>query len=267
MTQPIKGVRFPRLSLAAGRSPGSAELDGATVKPRGEPPSLVPPYTEWPDTLAYLRQNWTVGQHMALVARTRSGKTTAARRMLALRDWVVVFGTKERDSDLYDALEAQGYVTKPSWEPSDLSANRVILKPPLGEGRDEDFAHQREVFRRALIGLFRSGGWTLYLDEVRYIAVDLGLRTELDRLWLQGGALGVTIVAATQRPRSVPLNMFEQSSWIGAWRISDREDRDRAAMMMGPLRGVAMETMEILPRYEFLLVDLIDDHAFRTKVT
>lgn len=216
--------------------------------------------------MRYLRVNWSTGQHMALVARTRSGKTTAARQILTLRDWVVVFGTKERDPDLYDALEAQGYVIKESWSPSDLSNNRVILKPPLGEGEDSDFARQRDTFRRALIGLFRTGGWTLYLDEARYIAVDLNLRTELDRLWLQGGALGVTIVAATQRPRAVPLNMFEQSAYFCLWRISDREDRVRASEMLGPLQGVAFETTAMLPRYEFLLVDLNEDRAFRTKV-
>jgi hypothetical protein len=216
--------------------------------------------------MRYLRTNWHTGQHMALVARTRSGKTTAARRMLTVRDWVVVFGTKERDPDLYDALEAQGYQIRQDWEPRDLSHNRIILKPPLGDGEDADFARQRAVFRRALIGLFRTGGWTLYLDEVRYIALDLRLATELDRLWLQGGALGVTIVAATQRPRSVPLNMFEQSSWFGLWRIPDREDRARASEMLGPLQGVAFETAAMLPRYEFLLIDLIEDQAFRTKV-
>ncbi len=253
--------------MTPGRSPGSTELDQARVKPRGEPAQPVPPYEEWPAALRYLQQHWDVGQHMALVARTRSGKTTAARRMLTLRDWVVVFGTKARDPDLYDALQAQGYVVKEEWTPDDLSDNRVILKPPLGDAEDADFARQRATFRKALIGLFSTGGWTLYLDEVRYIAVDLNLRVELDRLWLQGGALGVTIVAATQRPRSVPLNMFEQASWFGLWRLADREDRARASEMLGPFQGVAAETAAILPRYEFLLVDLVDDHAFRTKVT
>jgi len=231
--------------LTAGRSPGSTELDQARVKPRGEPIQPVPPYEEWPQAMRYLQQHWDVGQHVALVARTRSGKTTAARRMLTLRDWVVVFGTKARDEDLYDALQAQGYIVKEEWTPDDLSDNRVILKPPLGDGEDADFARQRAVFRKALIGLFSTGGWCLYLDEVRYIAVDLNLRLELDRLYLQGGALGVTLVAATQRPRSVPLNVFEQASYFCLWRVSDREDRDRAAMMLGPLRGVAMETVAV----------------------
>jgi hypothetical protein len=32
------------------------------------------------------------------------------------------------------------------------------------------------------------------------------------------------------------------------------------------LQGVAFETAAMLPRYEFLLIDLIEDQAFRTKV-
>lgn len=253
------------MRLTPIRSPGSNSLDTRTVKPRGEPePVQVPSFVPWDQALGYMRDHWHPGQHLALVARTRSGKTTAARRLLTLRDYVVVFGTKPRDPDLYDALEAQGYVIKESWSPTDTKDNRVILKP---EFNPEDISGQRNAFRRALLDLFKTGGWTLYLDEVLYVARELRLADELNLLWLQGGAMHITIVAATQRPRSVPLNMFEQASYIGAWRISDREDRYRASEMMGPLQGVAYETLAILPRYEFLLVDLLEDVAFRTKVT
>src|ERR1700757_2509912 len=93
-SRPIRPVR-----LSPIRSPGSTDLDARTVKPRGQPESLVPPYRPWSEAMAYLREHWHPGQHMALVARTRSGKTTAARRMLTLRDWVLVLGTKPRDPD------------------------------------------------------------------------------------------------------------------------------------------------------------------------
>jgi hypothetical protein len=258
---PIRG-----LSLTPIRTPGSRELDGQRVKPRGASAATIPPYRSWHDSMRYLAEHWRPGQHMALVARTRSGKTTAARRMLALRDYVVVFGTKPRDPDVYDALVEQGYVIRETWDPTDLSENRVILKPPLEDATPEAMLKQRAVFQRALLGLFRTGGWTLYLDEAKYVAVDLKLARELDILWLQGAAMGITIVAATQRPRSVPLNMFEQSSWFGIWRVNDRDDRLRASEMLGPLAGVAFETTGVLPRFEFLLVDVNEDHAMRTKV-
>ena len=262
-SQPIRPVGPVRLTPT--RSPGSSQLDGAALPGRrkGEV-HAVPVYRDWRSTMSYLRSHWRPGQHMALVARTRSGKTTAARRMLALRDWVVVFGTKPRDPDLYDALERQGYVVKEHWSPDDTEHNRVILKPPFDP---EDINKQRAVFRRALLDVFRTGGWCLYFDEVLYLSRELKLADTLNLLWLQGGAMGITLVAGTQRPRSVPLNMFEQSSYVCAWRISDREDRYRAAEYTGPLQAQTFEVLSRLPRFEFLLVDLLEDESFRTKVT
>lgn len=205
---------------------------------------------------------------MALVARSGSGKTTFARETLMLRDWVVVFGTKIRDPDLYQAFEKQGYVVKKTWSPFDTSDPRVIFAPPLPEptkgGRDA----QANAFRKVLIELFQleRGNWTVYFDEIRYLTEDLKLQTEVDTLYLQGRALGVTLVAATQRPRSVPRNMFAQSEWFGFWRVPNAEDRKSAAELVGDHQYMAQEAMKTLPRHELLLVDSVRDDAMRTKV-
>src|SRR5438552_969081 len=84
-------------------------------------------------------------------------------------------------------------------------------------------------------------------------------------LW-QAGSLGVTMVAATQRPRAVPLNTFEQAIWTFLWRVSDRDDRRRASEFTGVLSPVVFETAGRLPRNEFLCVNSVDDLIVRSRV-
>lgn len=210
-----------------------------------------------------LDRRWLVGQHMALFAMTRSGKTTFARAVLDIRDYVVVFGTKPRDVELYTGFEQRGYVIKDEWNPDDDKDRRVIFRPP---GSLTNIDPQREAFTRALEHVYEAGGWTIYIDEVLVLARDLGMSRILDRMWTQAASNNVTIVAGSQRPRGVPLNMIEQSSWSVLWAIHDLEDRDRASETLGQIRPVAQETMKVLPRYEFLLVDRIEQEAFRSKV-
>ncbi len=60
--------------------------------------------------------------------------------------------------------------------------------------------------------------------------------------------------------------MLEQSEWYALWRIADLEDRSRAAELLGRNRGTALEAMDMLPRYETLIVNTATDDALRTKV-
>jgi hypothetical protein len=200
---------------------------------------------------------------MSLFARTRSGKTTAARAILDIRDWVVVFGTKPRDTELYDGFERKGYIIKDKWDPEDLTDNRVIFRPG-GDLLDVD--SQRKAFTQALNRIYTVGGWTVYIDEMLVLTQDLGMERVINRMYTQAASNEVTMVAASQRPLGVPRNMIAQSEWFGLWNVADEDDRDRAAEILGNLRPMAIEAMKILPRYEFLLANPIEDQAWRTKV-
>lgn len=228
----------------------------------------VPAARPWSQVYEHLARNWRVGQHMALVGGTGSGKTTFAREVLDLRDWVVVLGTKIRDPDLYGAFQKKGYVVKSEWSPFDTSNNRVIFAPPLPSPTKEGRQAQANAFRKVLIELFQleQGNWTVYADEVRFLTHDLGLTTEWDTLELQGRALGITLVTATQRPRGVPRNVFAQATWFGFWRMPNAEDRVAASELVGGQTYTAREAMAILPPHEMLLVNAVTDDSMRTKV-
>jgi hypothetical protein len=116
------------------------------------------------------------------------------------------------------------------------------------------------------MSLYRVGGWTLWLDEVRYLTELLKLDRELNLLWLQGRSAGTVMVALTQRPVSVPLNMFEQSRFLITFKIKGLEDRRTMASYAGENQPVVIDVAARLPKYELLMVDAEDDYAVRTRV-
>jgi len=213
---------------------------------------------------------------MAIVGMTGSGKTVLATSIITSRDFVVVLGTKSRDSSLYAPLEAKGFVRVESWDPwewRETGHRRVIFAPPLEltdepgpKEVDRAIADQAAAFRTALIQIFKAGGWCVYADEIAYLTNDLGLASVFNLLWLQGRSLGISIVSATQRPRSVPLNTFQMAEWFIVYRVSDREDRRRASELVGPLAPVVFETAARLPRHEFVIVHKSDDQILRSRV-
>jgi hypothetical protein len=260
------------LRFSSVRNGQSVALDSRELRPRGHEPSAMPPYEHWPEFRRYLRQTWTVGppnwpnSNVAIVGTAGSGKTTLARDILQLRDYVCVFGTKRSDASLYAPMEKLGYKIRDEWSPERTDEPRVIFRPPLSAPTPQALNAQREAFQKALLSVFQTGGWTLYFDEVRYLTETLKLATELNLLWLQGRSEGVTIVASTQRPVSVPLNMFEQAHFFFLARISGAEDRKTAAAYTGPSAPVVYEAVATLPPHEFLFIDNEMDVLVRTKV-
>jgi len=247
------------------------EYDDKRTKTRGGQEIAIPQYEHWSTFRGYIEQNWNAdpeygAEHMIIVGQAGSGKTTLARELLTIRDYVVVFGTKTRDQQLYGPLQQQGYVLQDKFDPQDTRNPKVIFRPSLDEPTVEALARQREAFREALLGIFNTGGWTIFCDELRYLTETLKLYREMDLLWLQGRSLWITIVGLTQRPVSVPLNAFEQATHFILFRVSSFNDRKRAAEYVGATAPIVFETIQGLPPHEFLYINKVQDILMRSKV-
>lgn len=271
---PAPVPRSARLSLGPARPASSVALDGQQLAHRGSREGVtVPPFVSWPQFRRTLDGLWVPGPptwpntHIAIVGATRSGKSRFTRAIVDLRDRVCLFGTKLVDEPLYGPLQQDGWVMQDHWNPQDTRNERVIFRPPLRAPTQVELDRQREAFRGALLQVFRVGGWTLWFDEVRYLSETLKLANELNLLWLQGGSGGTTIVALTQRPVSVPLNMFEQSRFLVTFRIAGVEDRRTMSGYAGMSQPVVFEVAARLPKYELLFVDTEEDLLMRTRVT
>lgn len=257
----------PRIRLPAIRPADSIELDHTAVRVRGGgPPLKAPPLTPWHDFYNAFRYSWKPGEHVALVGRTGSGKTTLARTIIPLRTYAVVAATKIEDDSLYKPLERVGFKLQDRFDPEETRDPHVIFRPPLRSLDEVDKRVQQRAFYELLQGVFETGRWEIYLDEVRYLTEELRLETPLNTLWLQGRSLGVTIVAATQRPVSVPLNMFEQATHLFAFRLGRLDDRKRIAEYAGDNGPLVEHMIARLPKFEVLYLNTVTDELVRTRV-
>lgn len=260
-TLDTSGFRTPRLNLRRPRSYDSV----VTEREAMEAGIQIPPYVRWPTFLSdYF--TWRQGEHLTLVGGTGSGKTTLARQVLPRRDYVVVLATKAKDTSLYDPLVREGYVVTDRFEPDHRDTPRVIYKPPLASPTKAALADQAEAFRTALVAIFQEGGWCIFCDEIRYLTETLKLRAEIELLYLQGRSLGVTMVAATQRPVSIPIVAF-QAPHLFSWGYKEKGDIDRIGEFTGELKPTIQTTLPRLPKHEVLYIAQDAGQLLRTKVS
>lgn len=256
-----------RLRLRVTRSRESLALDGAQGRVRGvEEPVAAPPYLPWREFLPWFGTHWDQGDHITLVGKTKSGKTTAARHLILFRDHIVVFATKRRDPSLYEPLARAGFVMVDHFDADPEGPPRIIFRAPLNGPTKTDQAEQAADFQEGLVELFDTGGWCVYMDEGRYLSDNLRLGTEMETLWLQGRSLGLTLVIGTQRPVLLPREAFSEATWLMFWKMNDKQDIDRMAEFCGELAPMVKWAVPRLPKHEFLMVNATDGYAVRSRV-
>lgn len=211
---------------------------------------------------------WKQGEHITMVGPTGSGKTTLETAILPRRDFVVFLSTKRIDST-QDTLKGMGYkVIHSAKELHPDITPKAILRPPWPENASAKqlLDIHADVFREALMQVFRQGYWTVVMDEARYLTKDLGLSMEAQLLWLQGRSLKISVVAGTQRPRWIPLEAYDQATHLFFWKDPDRQNVDRIAEMAGLNRLEVQDIVPRLPEYAMLYASRKTDELVITKV-
>lgn len=209
----------------------------------------VIPFLPWPKFDAQFE--WWQGEHVAAIAGTQSGKTTLIRAILPRRQYVASLITKRRDAVISE-MKREGFVVQREWEPCPTAWPKVLLWPDLPDA--EHMWIQRKVFKACLDNIFRSGGWTLHANEVRYITQNLNLKEQMELIWLQGASADSTIVGETQRPAWVPLEFYNASTHIFLWSENDHRNLKRLSELDGANTDLIRWQVPRLREYEALYV-------------
>lgn len=164
---------------------------------------------------------------------------------------MTVIATKPRDA----TVTALGWPVLKKWPPSYGQEANVVwprAKTPSSAARD-----QRAVIGPLLDTIYEEGGQTVCIDEAAYferpLPRGLGLGATMEHYWTSGRSLGLTLIAATQRPRRVTVSMWSEPTWLFAFYVKDRDDLKRVA----DLSGARDEVLAIVPElggFEFLCI-------------
>lgn len=206
---------------------------------------------------------WNAGEHFALIGPTGQGKTTMLFNLLQFHPYLVVFATKPRDESM-ERLIAQGYLRMDRWrsiDPRDWP--RRVLWPDATT--IDSVERQHEVFLHAFGAIYREGGWTVALDETWYVANTLKLGHEIKMYLLQGRSLGISLLCATQRPASVPLEIYDQSTHLMFWRDNDEANLKRLSGISWRSADMIRRIVSNLDRHQVLYINTRTGRMVRTR--
>jgi len=206
---------------------------------------------------------WNQGEHTALIGPTGQGKTTLLTNLLPLHPFVVVFATKPKDESM-ERLIRTGYYPIKRWQSLDPSKfPRRVLWPDAFEL--DSVNTQAEVFHEAFARIYREGGWTVAIDELWYVNNILKLERDVKTYLLQARALGISLLAATQRPAWVPLEVYDQSTHLFFWRDNDEQNLKRLSGISFRSANLIRSVVADLERFQVLYINTRTGEMLRTR--
>jgi hypothetical protein len=208
---------------------------------------------EWSEFLK--RFDWRQGEHVTLIGPTGTGKTTLSAQLLYRRAFVVGVGTKPRDETFQHLINVERYqvVQHLPLAPPKTGA-RVIIWPKqttLDRAAKRAIGERiRETFDRA----YSAGSWCVFMDEIAYGSKTLQLRPEMEDLWQQGRAVGVSFIGSTQRPRHIPVDAYSAATHLFLWRTNDAYDLKRLGELNNADVDLVRRVVKNLPAHHALYV-------------
>jgi len=251
-------MNFPMYPMV----PGPGRFAGMGENMRQAKVSTEAPRVPW-DVFLAEKFRWRQGEHVALIGPTGQGKTTLQTSLLPLHPYVVVFATKPRDESMQRLIRT-GYYPIKRWQQMDPGTYpRRVLWPDAGQL--ESVANQKVIFHDAFKKIYREGGWTIAIDELWYICNMLKLDLDVKLYLLQARALGISMLAATQRPAWVPVEVYDQSTHLFFWRDNDENNLKRISGISFRSADLIRSVVADLERFQVLYINTRTGEMYRTR--
>lgn len=211
------------------------------------------PQIDWETFMARFR--WKQGEHLAAVAPTGAGKTTLLLSLIGIRGHSIFFGTKPDDPLYHELIKTHGFRRIESVAEIKHYDTKLLLWPkPVAKDIKATMVKQQQAFAQAINMVVGQGGWTVWLDESKYMAENLGLKMLLTYLLEQSRSINVTVICGAQRPAWLPASTLPNSTHIFLWKSNKREDAQRLADVGGIDAKLVIETMKTLGAHEFIYI-------------
>jgi len=186
-------------------------------------------------------------EHGFICGMTGSGKSKLAEFLVNDPDkpWSVVYDPKH--SRTLGEWKNQTIIYK--FEELDEShARRILYRPDLEEAEDREM---QEAFFR---WIYVQQHVRVYVDECSALLGDSKPNLYLKGCLTRGRELGVSVLAATQRPVSIPLITMSEASRLYIFQLSMPEDQERIAK----ITGITEREQATLRRHEFFYFDVME---------
>jgi hypothetical protein len=144
----------------------------------------------------------------------------------------------------FPSAAAQYWAKEPKWYR--LHIRSALAGVPL--------TAQADTVRSAMARAYKQKGWVIVGDEAAFLAADLNLIRPMRDLWKRGRT-HITFIAATQSPRHVPTEMYDQPTYLYLGRLG-AEGNKRLGEIGGTIDYKAVrEALGGVRKHEFLFLD------------
>lgn len=230
------------------------------------------PWEEWPIVANRVNRLWDPENtpHHSIIGLTGSGKSYLAingiLKNMCKRDRVLIIDSKGDDPLVSSTGQGCKEIPRLPWgNPRRREDYDSWWRLDVKGTREQ----KREQVRKALARVYSDGNWVVFLDELRDISdpkpPNLNLAPWVIEIYRKGRSKRISLIGATQSPRWVPAEFYDQASfaWIG--RIAD-EQRQKRLVEIGGMGKQYFPVIASLQRRQWFLTADNGEHLARTTV-